>query len=433
MYARLSSLLFILVAVLFASVATAAAAPSPEIALDRYRSALEDLRLDLDRQGVFFQTLDGETLLAHNVDCPFNPASVVKLATSDVALSKLGATYRFPTAFFTNGGLDVENGTLVGDLVVLGSGDPSLTTEALFYVARELRGRGVRHVTGNVVVKGPFYCNYSMDRRAAGLALQNAIDVERWNGGTESAYGRYRVFSSEDSFESVTIDGTVLLAPDADVSGLTPLFTLRSMPLVKILKRQNDYSNNWMAHIIGGFVGGVGTIQSTIADRLRIPQGELFLDSTSGLGSNGMRPSDVVNMLRDLRARLAKDSLRPESLMPVAGIDRGTLEDRYLDPSLRGAIVAKTGTLRSVSALAGYMFTRNKGVVLFAIMNQGGSPAAFRRLQDFLVSEMFELCGGPAPIAYRSPVGYGELAGAVIERAPGSIPEIPKAVLATEN
>jgi D-alanyl-D-alanine carboxypeptidase len=56
-------------------------------------------------------------LLSYNVDCPFNPASVVKLATSDVALTKLGASYRFTTRLLTNGGLDAD-GTLDGDLVV---------------------------------------------------------------------------------------------------------------------------------------------------------------------------------------------------------------------------------------------------------------------------------------------------------------------------
>jgi D-alanyl-D-alanine carboxypeptidase/D-alanyl-D-alanine-endopeptidase (penicillin-binding protein 4) len=163
---------------------------------------------------------------------------------------------------------------------------------------------------------------------------------------------------------------------------LTPLCTLRSMPLVKILKRQNNFSNNWMAHVIGGFVGGVGAVRSSVLDRFGIPPNELFLDSTSGLGSNGMRPTDVVRLLRELRERLDKDAMRPEMLMPVAGVDPGTLEDRYLNGGFRGAVVAKTGTLRGVSALAGYMYTRRKGVVLFAIMNTGGTPGTFRRLQD---------------------------------------------------
>lgn len=427
---RLSSLIFLF---LLAGAASALAAPTGDIALDRYREALSERRLDLGRQGVIFETLDGEPLLYYNVDCGFNPASVVKLVTSDAALSALGPDYRFATGFFTNGGLDVENGTLVGDLVVLGSGDPSFTTEQAFLVARELRARGIRHVTGNLVVKGPLYCNFSTNREAAGWVVKSALDVEKWNGAIESAFGRYRVMTGQDSFESVTVDGLVLLDSNVSTSGLTPLFTLRSMPLVKILKQQNNYSNNWMAHVVGSYVGGAPAVRRSVLDRLHLPVDDFMLQTTSGLGDNSMRPTDVVEVLRDLRTRLKAETLTPAHLMPVAGIDPGTLEDRFLDPGVRGAVVAKTGTLRGVSALAGYMYTRGKGTVVFAILNQGGTPYTFRKLQDYLVTEMFEACGGPAPLPYSRPFGYAEMAGAVIERAPGNIPRADPAALEATN
>jgi D-alanyl-D-alanine carboxypeptidase/D-alanyl-D-alanine-endopeptidase (penicillin-binding protein 4) len=213
------------------------------------------------------------------------------------------------------------------------------------------------------------------------------------------------------------------LAADTSTAGLTPLFTLRSMPLLKILKQLNNYSNNWISHVVGNRVGGAAAVRGALGAQLRLPSQDFYLQTTSGLGSNGMRPNDVVAMLRHLRLRLESKALTPAQVMPVAGVDPGTLEDRYLAPGLRGAVVAKTGTLRGVSALAGYMYTRDKGVVLFAILNQGGTPATFRKLQDRLVVEMFEACGGAAPIPYTRPVGFGETAGAFIERAPGNIPE----------
>ncbi len=430
---RLLPLLFF-VPVVCAVLATAAdAAPTAEVALDRYRAALVERKLDMDRQGVIFETLDGSPLLAYNVDCPFNPASVVKLATSDVALTKFGPNYRFSTSFFTNGMLDVENGTLVGDLVIVGAGDPSLTTENAFYVARELRARGIRRITGSLVVKGPLYMNYSMDRRGAGAVLVNALDVEKWNGSIEAAFGRYQVITRQDTFESVVVEGPVAVEADTRTTGLLPLFALKSMPLVKILKRQNDFSNNWMSHVVGSTVGGASGVERSMFDRFKIPSSELHLATTSGLGSNGMRPTDVILLLRDLREQLQKEALTPAHLMPVGGIDEGTLDDRYLAPGLRGAVVAKTGTLRSVSALAGFMYTRNRGVVLFAIMNQGGTPVTFRKLQDYLVTEMFEACGGPAPISYSRPVGFSGLSGIFIERAPGNIPAMPKGALEAAN
>lgn len=424
----------ILVAALLAMCpARAAAAPTPIAALDLYRLALEDNGLDMDQQGVLFETLDGEKLLAYNVDCPFNPASVVKLATSIVAVERLGPDYRFGTAFYTNGRLDPATATLLGDLVVVGAGDPMFTTENGFLIARELRARGISRVSGNLVVKGPLYSNFSMDRPAAGRTIRSALDVELWTPAIEESYNRFRIQTGSEGFESVTVEGSVVVDSNTSAAGLTPLFTLRSLPLVKILKQLNNYSNNWMAAVVGNTVGGAPSVEQSIVTRLRIPTRECYLDTCSGLGHNGMRPSDVVELLRYTKKKLQAKAYGPINIMPVAGVDPGTLEDRYLDPAFRGAVVAKTGTLRSVSALAGYMYTRDKGIVLFAIMNSGGSPTRFRDLQDYLVRHMFEVCGGPAPMRYERPRGYADTAGAFIERAPGNIPEIPRAAPAASN
>lgn len=413
----------LLVAVLSSSAVSVEAASSPEEALNLYRNAVEARGFRIERQGFLFETLDGKPLLAHNVDCLFNPASVTKLATSSVALERLGPEFRFTTEFYTNGSLNPELGDLTGDLIVVGSGDPSFVTQNAFFIARELRLRGIRHITGNLVVKGALYCNFSMDRRAAGAVLKSAFDVEKWNPSIESAFGIYRVQTGSDSFESVTVDGSVIVDDQRATSSLTPLFTLRSMPLIKILKQLNNYSNNWMAHVIGARVGGPVSIERRIEERLRVGPEYIRFQTTSGLGDNNLRPLDVVSLLIDLRSTLDEQHFGPENLMPVAGIDPGTLEDRFLMGGYNGAVVAKTGTLRGVSVLAGYMYTRNRGVVAFAIMNEGGTPATFRKLQDYLVTEVFDVCGGPAPLPYRRPTGFGELAGAFIERAPGNIPE----------
>src|SRR5262245_41472056 len=122
---RLTAMRLIISVIVVALVACApqpaSAAPNALVALDLYRLALEENRLDMDRQGVLFETLDGEKLLSYNVDCPFNPASVVKLATSVVAIEKLGVDYRYGTEFYTNGRFSPETGELEGDLIVMGA------------------------------------------------------------------------------------------------------------------------------------------------------------------------------------------------------------------------------------------------------------------------------------------------------------------------
>jgi len=52
------------------------------------------------------------------------------------------------------------------------------------------------------------------------------------------------------------------------------------------------------------------------------------------------------------------------------------------------ATVMKTGTLRDVSALAGVIPTRDRGLVWFAIINRGPQVSAFRTNQDQLLQSI---------------------------------------------
>ncbi len=69
---------------------------------------------------------DGRVLYARNAERLFVPASNMKLFTTALALSKLGADYRLSTQIGAEVPIDSE-GTLPGDLELLGGGDPSLS------------------------------------------------------------------------------------------------------------------------------------------------------------------------------------------------------------------------------------------------------------------------------------------------------------------
>jgi D-alanyl-D-alanine carboxypeptidase len=89
--------------------------------------------------------------------------------------------------------------------------------------------------------------------------------------------------------------------------------------------------------------------------------------------------------------------------MPVAGIDKGTLENRFDSDFAAGSVVGKTGTLgqtdAGVSSLAGEINTRN-GKYLFVIFNQRGSVGKFRAFQNSFVSLVQGQFGGAAPMKY---------------------------------
>jgi D-alanyl-D-alanine carboxypeptidase/D-alanyl-D-alanine-endopeptidase (penicillin-binding protein 4) len=183
-----------------------------------------------------------------------------------------------------------------------------------------------------------------------------------------------------------------------------PLLTHKSSKLVDVLKVLLCYSNNFMAERVGENVGGPQAVSATLADKLKINADEIALSSTSGLGINRVTPRAMMKILRALSDELWKHNLSLSDILPVAGIDPGTLEDRYTDALTRGSVIAKTGTLvrtdGGASSLVGEMKTKSGRVVLFVILNQHGNVLRFRHNQDDIVSAIQNALGGPAPFAY---------------------------------
>ncbi|WP_342751833.1 D-alanyl-D-alanine carboxypeptidase/D-alanyl-D-alanine endopeptidase [Aliiruegeria haliotis] len=88
----------------------------------------------------------GEFLETMNPFLPQPPASTAKAITALYALDSLGADHRFSTRVVGTG--PVEDGLLKGDLVLVGSGDPTLDTNRLATLAANLKAAGVHSVEG---------------------------------------------------------------------------------------------------------------------------------------------------------------------------------------------------------------------------------------------------------------------------------------------
>lgn len=95
----------------------------------------------------------GAVIEQHLPERPLPPASTAKALTALYALHHLGHEHSFPTRALSRGGA-ISNGTLAGDLVLQGSGDPTLDTAALARLADRLIALGLRRVTGQFIVDG---------------------------------------------------------------------------------------------------------------------------------------------------------------------------------------------------------------------------------------------------------------------------------------
>ncbi|MGP7815763.1 D-alanyl-D-alanine carboxypeptidase/D-alanyl-D-alanine endopeptidase [Niallia sp. 01092] len=83
------------------------------------------------------------------------PASNMKLLTAATALAILGENYRFKTELYTDG--IVKNGILHGDLYLKGKGDTSLDAVELDKLAKTLKNKGIKQVTGNLIADSSWY------------------------------------------------------------------------------------------------------------------------------------------------------------------------------------------------------------------------------------------------------------------------------------
>ena len=123
---------------------------------ERLLAVLRDAPLNRSKVGVeVMQASDGDVLFAHNAGTQFNPASNTKMLTTAAAMSFLGGDYRYHTALY--GPAPDGEGVVHGDVVLRGSGDPSLTNTDVAEVARDLARRGVTKIDGDLYADPKFH------------------------------------------------------------------------------------------------------------------------------------------------------------------------------------------------------------------------------------------------------------------------------------
>ncbi|BAZ29407.1 peptidase S13, D-Ala-D-Ala carboxypeptidase C [Cylindrospermum sp. NIES-4074] len=335
----------------------------------------------LTSQGIWMQS--GPMLMAnHQGTTPLPAASLTKVATSLAAFKTWGPDHQFETVVSATG--PIVNGVLQGDLVITGGGDPMFVWEEAIALGNSLNKIGIKQVKGNLVIAGSFAMNFQRHPLLAGQLLKQSLNYATW---TRPATYTYSIMPKGTPKPQVVITGTVKLAAQPNPQQ-TLLLRHRSLPLKQLIKEMNVFSNNDMAEMLAESVGGSTVVQSTAANLARVPQSEIQLINGSGLGpENRISPRAVCAMFMALQREAVAHQLTLADLFPMSGFDhRGTMHARHLP----AATVIKTGTLRDVSALAGVMPTRDRGLVWFAVLNRGPNVSGFRTGQDQLLQHLVQ-------------------------------------------
>jgi serine-type D-Ala-D-Ala carboxypeptidase/endopeptidase (penicillin-binding protein 4) len=364
---------------------------SATAAVQDYVEELVALGFNPESQGIWLQS-DYQILGNHQGSTPLTAASLTKAATSLVALKNWGPNHQFTTLISTSG--VIQNQVLEGDLVIQGGGDPLFVWETAIELGNALNRLGVQRVTGNLVISGNFAMNFERNPQMAGDLLRQALDARNWPD--EAAY-YYEKMPLGTSKPLVEIVGPVQVVSQSPTSQRL-LLRHSSFSLVQLLKQMNIYSNNEMAEMFSKSLGGGTVVAQQSAWLAAVSPDEIQLVNGSGLGQeNRISPRAVCAIftaMEDELQRWKSPSGSPYTIadvFPVSGLDQGTLENRVI-PS---TAVVKTGTLADVSALAGVLPTRDRGLVWFAIINRGDDIDGLRSEQDQTLQALANRWGTP--------------------------------------
>ncbi|MGH8250621.1 MAG: D-alanyl-D-alanine carboxypeptidase/D-alanyl-D-alanine endopeptidase [Steroidobacteraceae bacterium] len=195
-------------------------------------------------------------------------------------------------------------------------------------------------------------------------------------------------------------DGDMMRAPTPSSARL--LLSHESQPLAEVVRVTNKYSSNMMARslVLAIAAERSGTPASTIAGETVIKEWlksrglefpELVIGNGSGLSRAALISADsMARMLVSAwRSRFAPEFV---ASLALGGLD-GTLEKRFIDIDDSSRIRMKTGTLKDVSAIAGYV-TGSSGksyvVVIFAQhtgVQHGPGEAIQRAVIDWVLEQ----------------------------------------------
>ena len=365
-------------------------------------AAVESIPPRIPGDGCLVVSEGGRELFAHGPTSPLIPASTQKLLVATAMLDVMGKDDTFrTTAVAASAPVD---GVIDGDLVIVGGGDPLLSTDA--YIARQadpdkpatrfedladaLVAAGVTEVRGSVVGDGSRYddvrgiATWPQRYRdqvvvgpLSGLGVNDGltsfteteVPVNPGRPATDPPAHAATVLTELLEERGVEVAGRPVSGPAPD--GAVEIAAIESPPLGEVIGQMLRYSDNMTAELLvkeiavragseGSTSAGLTSLTSSLA--------------AAGISTDGVSLTDGSGLDLGNRAtcRVLVQSLDIAGLqsplidgLAVAGRS-GTLQERMVGTAAESRLRAKTGSLRNVAALAGIVEADNGRTYTFA-------------------------------------------------------------------
>ncbi|HEX2381156.1 MAG TPA: D-alanyl-D-alanine carboxypeptidase/D-alanyl-D-alanine-endopeptidase [Acidimicrobiales bacterium] len=341
-----------------------------------------------------------------NGDQRLNVASNQKLLTAMGVLSEFDLGTTFHTSINATS-VDAA-GVVAGDLVLVGGGDPTLTStgpHSLMALAAAVRTAGVTEVRGRVLADES---RYEPARYAPGwldwqiptyVGPLSAVIVDDNRRRVDSSFLANPAQAHAEAFRQRLIDAGISVHGPAQTgqapAGSHPLAEIDSSPVGDLLARMLLSSDNEIAESLtreaGVLLAGSGsTAAGTAALEHGLSQGCAPIAAGGWADGSGLSRSDFRSA-RELRRLIQYARTQPwwpalEARLPVAG-ETGTLAARFRGTAAQHRVEAKTGTIIGGGALTGVIHASNGRDVVFSYLVNGESaPTAVAALDRLVVA-----------------------------------------------
>ena len=234
-----------------ATIATAAPLPIQVV------NALRDAGIPQDSTAFIVQEAGAPApLIAHRAEAAMNPASVMKLVTTFVALEWLGPAFTWKTEAWVDGTL--SDGVLDGNLTLKGYGDPKITLESFWLMLREMRQKGLRDIKGDLVLDRSYFAARNHDP-----SRFDEQPLRAYNVGPDALLVNFKTIR-------------FVLAPDAEqrrviIRAEPPL---AGLTIRNTLKLVNTECGDWKGTSRGGFSSNGDTAEASFTGTYAIACGE---------------------------------------------------------------------------------------------------------------------------------------------------------------
>ncbi len=395
--------------------ALAGAAPAPAYDATQLNATIaHEMRLASPSSSAYVQDLDsGQELFALRAGTARVPASVEKLYTTSTTLLKLGPLATLATSAVSSA--TVGGGVLHGDLVLVGGGDPFFGAAAASRLARAVRATGITRIDGAVVGDESAFdrlrsgCCTRYDSDLGGVLSSLAFDRGIAGGRAQLGAARFAASRFAELLRAAGVRSSGTPHGGRAARGATTIAAVDSMDVRNLIRFVNVPSNNFAAEMLlkglGARYGANGSTRAGAAV-VRTTLDEIGVRPHVADGSGLSRkdrttPRDVVRLL----ARMDQPDVAGvfRASLAVAG-RTGTVKRRMRGTAAEQRCRVKTGTLRAVSALAGYCRTVSGRNIAFALlMNRVTSYVSAHAAQDAIAAAIARLDGAPAAVPGPAP------------------------------